>query len=353
MPLAGFFFRAPPSAAPDTAANAGAPSAKTQALLEELQKLDAAADKAVTPAEQTSYNARRADILQQLAADAGAPADRAQWIRQLADTVSAAVQSGRYPDGVTRLADLFATLSADATTRELAAYVRFRHLTAEYGVAIQAPKVNFQDVQTKWLESLEQYIKEYPESPDTADAMLQLAIAQEFAGEEDEAKKWYGQIVARFPDSEPAKKAAGAKLRLESVGRMIALRGTTVAGGKFDLQRDFKGKIVLLHYWATWCEPAVNDLDQLKELQAKYGKMGFTPVGVSLDGNKEELADFLKKNRLNWPQVYEPGSLDSRLAQELGILTLPTMILIDKSGKVISRNISIAEIEPELKRQLR
>jgi hypothetical protein len=97
----------------------------------------------------------------------------------------------------------------------------------------------------------------------------------------------------------------------------------------------------------------VTELERLKELQAKYGKLGFTPVGVSLDASKQTLADFLKKNRLNWPQVYEPGSLDSRLAQEMGILTLPTMILIDKNGKVISRNISIAELEPELKRQLR
>jgi hypothetical protein len=94
------------------------------------------------------------------------------------------------------------------------------------------------------------------------------------------------------------------------------------------------------------------DLAELKELQAKYAASGFALIGVSLDGNKESLDDYLSKNRLSWPQLFEPGGLESRYANELGILTLPTMILIDDSGKVVNRSIHISELDSELRTRL-
>ena len=54
-----------------------------------------------------------------------------------------------------------------------------------------------------------------------------------------------------------------------------------------------------------------------------------------------------------WPQLYEPGGLDSPLANALGILTLPTMMLVDKDGKVVNRNLHGEDIDAELRRLLR
>jgi hypothetical protein len=89
-------------------------------------------------------------------------------------------------------------------------------------------------------------------------------------------------------------------------------------------------------------------------LQAKYGKDGFVPVGVNLDNTPAEVTAYLRANKsLPWAQVYEPGGLDGRLATELGILTLPTMILIDRDGKVVNRNIHAGELDTELKKLLR
>ena len=101
---------------------------------------------------------------------------------------------------------------------------------------------------------------------------------------------------------------------------------------------------MLVDYWATWCEPSKVDLAQLKELYARYGKNGFALIGVSLDNNAGDLNEYLGKNRLPWPQLFETGGLDSRLANEMGILTLPTMILVDDKGKVVNRNIHITEL---------
>ena len=63
------------------------------------------------------------------------------------------------------------------------------------------------EIQTEWQKNLEQYVSEYPTAPDAAEAMLQLAIAQEFAGQDDDAKRWYARAAKEFPDTPAGKKA--------------------------------------------------------------------------------------------------------------------------------------------------
>lgn len=349
LAASGFFFEA--SLGSENPAGGMGPKADSQELLGELEKLDQAADKATTAQQRAELNARRAEVLQKLAESSRSSKDRAMWLRQLADMVSAAVQSGAYPDGAQRLKALFDNLGRDESDKDLAAYVRFRQLTAEYGLALREPKPDFAKVQTQWLKNLEQYATEYPSSPDAAEAMLQLGIAKEFAGQEDEARQWYGRIVEAFADSPAAKKAAGARTRLDSVGKVIRFSGEGLSGRPVDLAK-YRGRVVLIQYWATWCQPALREIPVLKKLLEQYaGK--FNVIAVSLDNSRSELDAYLAENRLPWPQIFEPGGLDSRPANQLGILTLPTMILVDQQGKVVNRNIQMAELEDELKKLVR
>jgi thiol-disulfide isomerase/thioredoxin len=265
--------------------------------------------------------------------------------------IGAAVQTGTYPDGAARLKSLYEKLQKNDADKGVASFVRFRELTAEYAISMQAKKVDYSKVQSEWLKTLEQYVNEYPTSVDAAEAMLQLAINQEFNGQEDEAKKWYARIVKEFPESAPAKKAAGAQTRLDSVGKSILLGGQSPAGGAVDLAK-YRGKAVLIQYWATWSSPAKADMATLKELWNKYGR-SFTVIGVCLDNDVKDLNAYLTENPLPWPQIYEPGGLDSRPANVLGILTVPTMILVDPQGKVVNRNLAIADVEAEVKKLVR
>jgi TolA-binding protein/thiol-disulfide isomerase/thioredoxin len=331
---------------------AGGPNEKAQGLLNELEKLDAAVNRATDAESQAPLNAKRADLLEQLAAEATKPEDRAAWVRQMADVVSAAVQSGGYPDGVKRLEALLERLRKNEEDGALAAYVRFRQLTAEYGLAVQAKGADFAKVQTEWLKKLEQYVVDYPKSPDAAEAMLQLALGQEFAGQEDEARKWYGQIVRGFPEAPVAKKAAGARNRLDSVGKVLELQGKGTSGEVVELAK-LRGKVVLVQYWATWSEPSKADMAVLKDLLDKHGSSGFAVIGVNLDTNTQAMSAFLTENKLPWAQIHEEGGLESRPAVELGILTLPTMILVDREGKVVNRNIGTSELVGELKKLIR
>ncbi len=84
----------------------------------------------------------------------------------------------------------------------------------------------------------------------------------------------------------------------------------------------------------------------------KYGR-SLAIIGVSLDHNVKDLNAYLAENPLPWPQIFEEGGLDNRPANALGILTVPTMILVDQQGKVVSRAVSIVDLEAELKKLIR
>jgi len=334
-----------------TRPGAGGDSGLSQQMQELLQKLEQLDQQAThgTPEAQAANAAERCDVLEKIAQSAPTAEDRAQWIRSLAETISAAVQTGVMPDGTDRLKALHAKLTQDQGSEELAAYVHFRYITALYNRDLQdGEKGDFAKVQKRWLNNLKKYVADYPRSADTAEAMLQLGTNEEFSGEEEEAKKWYGQIVDQFPKSPTAAKAAGAITRLDSVGKTLKLHGAGLTGKTVDLAQ-LRKKVVLIQYWATWCEPCKADLETIKDVLAKYGKDGFTVVSISLDNKKEDVTAYLKKHSLPWTHIFEPGGLDSRLANELGVLTLPTMLLVDQDGKVVNRGINAAEIDREVK----
>ncbi|MBN2294847.1 MAG: redoxin domain-containing protein [Pirellulales bacterium] len=328
---------------------AGGQDQAAQKLLAALEDIDKEITQASDTKKTTELNSRRADIVEKIADAATNSADRAMWVRQLADMISAAAQTGTCPDGGKRLEALFEKCKK-GDDGNLTAYVRFRQLTADYGLSLQAEKPDFQKIQEQWLKSLEGFVKDYPKSSDTAEAMLQLAIANEFSGEEDKAKTWYARIVKEFPNSPVGKKAAGAGRRLDSEGKPFELSGTTAEGKTLDLD-NYRGKAVLVQYWATWCKPAKTAMPTLRELTTKY-RGSFQVVGVNLDNRLEDLNTYLEENELPWPQIHESGGLDSRPANEFGILTVPTMVLVDKQGKVVRRNIPLAELDDELKKML-
>ncbi len=327
-------------------------NAELQKMTDELEAIEAGIAKASAPDALAELNAQRADVLERLYAAGKNDEERSTWIRQLADTISAAVQSGGYPEGVKRLQTLADRLRMQKAKLDFIAYVEFRHLLAQYGEEIADPDADPAKVQARWIERLEEFVKAYPDVADAADAMLQLAIAQEFANKTDDALKWYAKIVDNFSSTEVAKKAAGAKLRLESVGRAIPLKGKTLDGRSVDLA-TLKGYTVLVHYWATWCEPCKQEMTKLKDLQAKYARQNFAVIGVNLDNERAVAAEFVNANRITWPQLHETGGLEGRLATELGIFTLPSMLLIDNAGRVINRNIHAAELDAELAKLFR
>ncbi len=348
--ITGYFFQPSIPNTPDAAlpAGAGNVSGEMKKYVDDLEQLDKRLV-AARPADQDRLNAQRADLLDKIIPLAPT-GDREVWVKQYAETVAAAIQSGAFPDGLRRLQSLLTTVSQQPDAPELVPYIKFRLINAEYNRDITQKDANFEKVQTKYQDDLKEFVATYAKSEDAAEAMQMLAMSYEFTGKNEDAITWFARIATDFPKSELAPKAIGAKRRLESVGKTIPLAGKTIDGKPFDLARDGKGRIVLIHYWASWADPCKPDLATIKSLLAKYGKEGFVAIGVNLDTDAKSATNCIRDEKLTWPQLYEQGGFDSSLAANLGVLTLPTMILVGKDGRVINRSINAGELETELKK---
>ncbi len=329
---------------------AGAPSEEQQKLMAELERLDRQADQ-LSPEKQAENIQQRTDLLLRLADATPEAEQRNQWYRQLADMLSVAIQTSNDAKGLERLADLQKRLVDANADQDLLAHVEFQRMWAKYAIDQADPNANAAQIQDQWLKDLEAFVGKYPKSADSAEALLQLGMYQEFVGKTEEARKWYQQLVTNFPDAPAAGKANGALRRLNSVGVQIRVRGEDMQGKPIDLAAPpYRGKVVLIHYWATWSDRAQQDMILLKNFYAQNGGKEFEILGVCLDASKAAAQQFLNQNRTPWKQLYEPGGIDGRLGNEMGIMTLPLMVLVDRDGRVINHNAQIPELQAELSR---
>lgn len=321
-------------------------SSESQELVALLEKIDEDLSGERNAKTIAQLHEKRADLVERLI-KSSAPNQRDTWVRQLVDTVSVAVQTGAYPDGIKRLRRVARDFAG--SNEQLKAYSDYQAIETEY-VVRQTPKADFAEVQKWYLESLSGFVDRYPKTEEAAKSWLQLALSKEFEDKEREALGFYKKVAIAFPNSDFGEKAAGAVRRLESVGKRIDLEGRTIQGKDFRLSQ-LRGKPVVLHYWATWCEPCKQDMKLLRRLQAGYQKAGLQLVGVNVDVTADLATGYLKDAQLPWVQLYEPGGLESsRLAKTFGVQTLPTMMLIDSAGKVVAHNIRASDLDGELQR---
>lgn len=123
--------------------------------------------------------------------------------------------------------------------------------------------------------------------------------------------------------------------------------------GKTVKLSDFRGKAVLLNFWATWCEPCKIEMPWFVELQKQYGPRGLQVLGIAMDDSGvKEIDDFAKKMNVNYPIVIGKESVGDQYG---GIPYLPSTFYIDRDGKVIDRIfglVSRSEIESDIQKAL-
>ncbi len=107
--------------------------------------------------------------------------------------------------------------------------------------------------------------------------------------------------------------------------------------GKEMKLSDYKGKVILLNFWATWCPPCRKELPDLSTLSTELKDKDFKMIGVSVDDNQEVLNNFLKSNNLSYTVVFEPNELVAKYMTSAGQNqnVVPQTYIIDKKGKVV------------------
>ena len=139
------------------------------------------------------------------------------------------------------------------------------------------------------------------------------------------------------------------KIRLGGLVAALALSlNLAIAGGpvkegdtfpdltKYGLEGklpDLKGKVVLVDFFASWCNPCKESFPAMNDLQKKYGEKGFVIIAINLDKKKSDMDDFVKAHPANFVIVRDA---ESKLVKDVKIQTMPSSFVLDKEGKVKS-----------------
>lgn len=123
------------------------------------------------------------------------------------------------------------------------------------------------------------------------------------------------------------------------VGQMAMDFSQNDADGKAIALSSFKGKYVLIDFWASWCGPCRKENPNVVKAYNEYKDKGFTILGVSLDQKKEPWLKAIEKDQLTWTHVSDLKFWQNEVAVQYGIQSIPANLLIDPTGKIIAKNL--------------
>ncbi len=118
-----------------------------------------------------------------------------------------------------------------------------------------------------------------------------------------------------------------------------AFHARTVDGKTVNFPDDYKGKVVLLDFWATWCPPCRKELPNVVAAYNQYHDKGFEVLSVSLDRPQQGpmLLEFIKNNNMTWPQIYDGHGSKGTVPMEYGIHAIPCPVLVNgDTGTIIA-----------------
>jgi thiol-disulfide isomerase/thioredoxin len=174
------------------------------------------------------------------------------------------------------------------------------------------------------------------------------------------------QIQHDFPGTDAAKsfEAAMPGLREQAEKTKIqnALAVQTVfppfseigLDGKPLSTDEYKGKVVLIDFWATWCPPCRAEMPNVVSAYEKYHGKGFEVIGINLDkaDGKSDVLSFTKDNKMPWPEYYDGQYWSNKLVLKYGVMGIPMTYLLDGNGKIIAKKIRGDELEAAVAKAL-
>ncbi len=124
-----------------------------------------------------------------------------------------------------------------------------------------------------------------------------------------------------------------------------------IAGKAIDLA-EYKGKVVLLDFWATWCGPCVAELPNVVAAYEKYHDKGFEIVGISLDQDRAAFDTFVADNKMTWRHQFDGKGWENECAAAYGVRSIPATYLIGQDGKVVAIGLRGEQLEQRLEKLL-
>ena len=208
---------------------------------------------------------------------------------------------------------------------------------------------------------------------DTSDDVAEIAFMKatlylEIFQQPEKGTEMLKQVQRNFPDSGPAKRVDQDLASLKKGEEARKIQDALAVSSPFpdfdvkDLDGKplsvaaYKGKVVMIDFWATWCGPCVGEVPNVVKVYEKYHPQGFEIIGVSLDreGDKDKLIAFTKDKDhiMPWRQYYDGKYWANELAVKYGVNSIPATFLLDGSGKIIAKNVRGEALDPAVKKAL-
>ena len=229
------------------------------------------------------------------------------------------------------------------------------------------------------------FLERYPDSPEAVEAHLNLGQLYAQAGSPDKAIFHLESYLERSDRRKPAEVAVakfflaqvymardefdGAERYLEEVRaagnivpqqikqmttmalqRIPILRklkignpalpidAVTTAGDRITLE-SYKGKVLLLDFWASWCKPCRQEMPVVKSVYKEFHGKGFEILGVSLDQSEASFRGYIERQGITWPQIFDGKGWRSPVGQQYGINSIPATFLLDRDGTIRHRDL--------------
>ena len=162
------------------------------------------------------------------------------------------------------------------------------------------------------------------------------------------------EIKPKFPNNKAVQSFVTKMMGIKpvSVGQMAPKFELPSPEGKVIKLADFKGKYVLLDFWASWCAPCREENPNIVKQYNAFKDKGFTVLGVSLDDNNNAWLKAIKDDNLSWAHVSELKRWDGQVSTQYKVEGIPASFILDPSGKIVAKNLRGAELQEFLGKTL-
>jgi peroxiredoxin len=232
----------------------------------------------------------------------------------------------------------------DESTAEVAADRAFEALVHDVNTRIGEAGSFTDELKEEVATELGAFAEAHPGTESAVTALANQATVEEMLGRYEAAES----VLKRAME---ATKKEEVRTSLEWQLRKLALRpGTklpefsvTTLDGTTVSAADYRGKVLLIDFWATWCTPCIVELPVLKQAHADYGAAGFEILGISVDEDPDKLRSFIESEGMTWTHVHDlswtPRGKPEELANRFGVRQIPHTILVDPEGTILATNL--------------
>lgn len=227
-------------------------------------------------------------------------------------------------------------------------FLAYAAMLSPYNEWMQPNKIMPKDVAVAVADLCEKFVVSHKSS-----AVSPLAVYQYFEASADGKKAL--KLLEKLDKKVQNSMLAG------SIRQQVSISGGTVLGGTIpdfsqgDVNgkpvsiKDFRGKYVLIDFWASWCGPCRQENPNVVANYKKYKDKNFTVLGVSLDESKSAWKGAIAQDHLNWTQVSDLKGWNNEVSRMFHISSIPQNFLIDPEGKIIAKNLRGGALAVKLK----